>query len=256
MRGPQARMAGRKPGRTIANAPSSLFVREGRELFQGAAMTLAGLVTAGGLATRMGGEPLTVDKALLRPWGAAGPSLLERAHGELARLASPVWVACRAGRSYAEYACVTDAFPDCGPMGGIEAGLAAAAAKGRTALLVLACDMPFMTAPLLRRLMAAREAWTARHGGAPLMTAFTQRGSRYFQTLSAVYDVAALPLLRDCLRAGRLGLYAATPPERRCLVEYGEEEAVFFFNVNTPEDAAAAGRMGRVAPEGLTLSDP
>lgn len=210
-------------------------------------MTLAGLVTAGGLATRMGGGPLAVDKALLRPWGAAGPSLLERAHGELARLVSPVWVACRAGRSYAGYACVTDAFPDCGPMSGIEAGLAAAAAEGRAALIVLACDMPFMTAAMLERLTAARDAWTARYGRAPLMTAFALRGGGRLQCLSAVYDVALLPSLRDRLRAGQFGLYGAAPPERRCLVEYGEEDAAFFLNVNTPEDVAAAGRMPRGA---------
>ncbi len=216
-------------------------------------MKLGGLVTAGGLATRMGG-PLAVDKALVRPWGASGPTLLERAYGELVRLASPVWVACRAGRSYAGYACVTDATPDCGPMGGIEAGLAAAEAAGCAALAVLACDMPFMTAGMLERLTAAREAWTARRGEAPLMTAFTLQGSGYFQCLSAVYDTAVLPLLRASLRAGRFGLYGVTPPERRCLVDFSEAEAGFFFNVNTPEDVAAAGRGRPGAPEGLTLS--
>lgn len=216
-------------------------------------MKLAGLVTAGGLATRMGG-PLVTDKALLRPWGADGPTLLERAHGELARLAAPVWVACRAGRSYAGYACVTDSVPDCGPMSGIEAGLAAAEAADCTALLVLACDMPFMTAALLERLIAARAAWRERCGEAPLMTAFTLRGSGRFQCLTAVYDVAALPLLRACLRAGRFGLYGVTPPERRCLVAFEEGELPFFFNVNTPEDALAAGRGRPGRPQGLTLS--
>ena len=216
-------------------------------------MTLAGLVTAGGLATRMGG-PLVADKALLRPWGADGPTLLERAHGELTRLAAPVWVSCCAGRSYAGYACVTDAVPDRGPMGGIEAGLAAAEAAGCAALLVLACDMPFMTAALLDRLTAARAAWRERCGEPPLMTAFTLRGSGRFQCLTAVYDVAALPSLRACLRAGRFGLYGVTPPERRCLVPFEEDELPFFFNVNTPEDALAAGRGRPGRPRGLTVS--
>ena len=215
-------------------------------------MTLAGLVTAGGLATRMGG-PQAADKALLRPWGPDGPTLLERAHGELARLAAPVWVACRAGRSYAGYACVTDAVPDCGPMGGIEAGLAAAEAAGCAALLVLACDMPFMTAAVLERLLTARAAWRARHGEAPLMTAFTLRGSGRFQCLTAVYDAAVLPLMRASLRTGRFGLYGVTPPERRCLVEFGADELPFFFNVNTPADVAAAGRGRPGLPEGLTV---
>lgn len=216
-------------------------------------MKLAGLVTAGGLATRMGG-PQVADKALLRPWGADGPTLLERAHGELSRLAAPVWVACRAGRSYAGYACVTDAVADCGPMGGIEAGLAAAEAAGCDALLVLACDMPFMTAALLERLTAARAAWCGHRGEAPLMTAFTLRDSGRFQCLTAVYDVAVLPRLRDCLRAGRFGLYGVTSPERRCLVPFEEDELPFFFNVNTPEDVLAAGRGRPGQPQGLTLS--
>ncbi len=216
-------------------------------------MTLGGLITAGGLATRMGG-PSVVDKALLRLWGDDGPTLLERAHRELSRLASPVWVACRAGRTYEGYACVTDAAPDCGPMGGVEAGLAAAGAAGCSALLTLACDMPFMTAPMLERLLAARAAWTAARGVPPLMTAFTLRGSGRFQCLSAVYDVGALPGVRACLREGRYGLYGAVAPERRCLVDFAPEEARFFFNVNTPEDAAAAGRTLPGAPEGLTVS--
>ena len=85
-------------------------------------------------------------------------------------------------------------------------------------------------------------------------SAFTLRDSGRFQCLTAVYDVAVLPRLRDCLRAGRFGLYGVTPPERRCLVPFEEDELPFFFNVNTPEDVLAAGRGRPGQPQGLTLS--
>lgn len=218
-------------------------------------MRLAGLITAGGRATRMGGA-LSVDKGQLRPWGESGPTLLERAHGELSRLASPVWVACRGGRLYEGYACVTDAVPDCGPMGGIEAGLAAAAAAGCDGLVVMACDMPFMTAAMLQRLLEARAAWTEQQETEPLMTAFSLRGSGFFQCLSAVYAVAVLPLLRESLRAGRFGLYGVTPPDRRCIVEFDEAESGFFFNINTPEDLLTAGRGRPGLPTGIDSFRP
>ena len=77
---------------------------------------------------------------------------------------------------------------------------------------------------------------------------------RRLSRAAAAHERAALPPLRDCLRAGRFGLYGVTPPERRCLVPFEEDELPFFFNVNTPEDVLAAGRGRPGQPQGLTLS--
>lgn len=205
----------------------------------GPAERIAGLVMAGGLSSRMnGGAEGGANKALLRPWGADGPTLLEHAHATLSGLADPVIVACRAGGAYPGFDCVEDILPKCGPAGGIHAGLARIRDLGGSAALVMACDMPLMDAGTLSRLLDLRREAVAA-GANPLLTLFRRRGTNRFQALAAVYAVAALPLFEEALRAGRRKLLDIIPEEARLAADFDAAEQDRFLNVNTPEDLAA-----------------
>src|SRR2546426_12231815 len=84
-------------------------------------------ILAGGLSRRMGG-----DKSRLR---LGRRTLLGHIRAEAKKLGLPVRVIRR------------DAVPRCGPLGGVYTALKSARAD---AVMFLACDMPFVTAALLR----------------------------------------------------------------------------------------------------------
>lgn len=184
-------------------------------------MRFSALILAGGRSQRMGR-----DKAWLK---VAGRPLLAR-QIELVRQAGAdeVFISGRAGADYTAFGCAVllDHCPEAGPLAGVERGLATSTAP---LLLVLAVDLPQMTADfLLRLLMECRE----ETGAAPQM-----RGK--LEPLAAVYPCRAHALAVEHLRAGKNGMqdFAAAVEQagglRRLPVVRGEEEV--FFNWNTPE---------------------
>ena len=71
---------------------------------------------------------------------------------------------------------VADHVPGCGPLGGLHAALTDALGE---ATIVVACDMPYLSAPLLRHLLALTSAADAvvprtEHGYHPLCAAYTR----------------------------------------------------------------------------------
>lgn len=184
-----------------------------------------GVVLAGGQSKRMG-----VDKALLR---LDGESLVARAAAKLAQVVPQVVVADRDRRLDARWASVPD-----GPGGGPVAGLLGAAAlfPGRP-ILGLACDLPNISAHLLRLLAADdRHDWVmpkSNHGLEPLC---------------ALYRPGALAELASRAAAGRFslhGLATATSLSGRVieaaeLRRYGDPQ-ILFANLNTPEDWTRLG---------------
>ena len=116
------------------------------------------------------------------------------------------------------------------------AALRTAQAQGFSAVLALSCDMPFMDAPTLRTLLAARAAAPAD----TLATLYMDAASGRPEALSAVYETAALPWFEDSLafHGGRLN--RVVPLERQCRLPYGPEEARPFFNLNRPDDLQRA----------------
>jgi molybdopterin-guanine dinucleotide biosynthesis protein A len=127
---------------------------------------------------------------------------------------------------------VTDEAPSRGPL----SGLAAALDRLQTThLLVLAVDLPLMTAEHLRKLRAL-----ARPG-----CGVVPRNGDFFEPLCAVYpieargearlalagkDVSMQEFVRNLLGQSRMELYLVSANERS-----------LYRNVNTPEDLAAAG---------------
>lgn len=196
-----------------------------------------GVILAGGLATRMGGG----DKALL-PLGEG--TLLSHV---IARLAPQVaGLALNANGDPARFADLglpvladtVEGFP--GPLAGVLAGLDWAAGQGAEAIVTAAGDTPFFPRDLVARL-------TAEAGGmeAPLVLARTADGR---QPTFGLWPVALRHDLRAALEGGLRKVVLWTDA-------HGGREALFadavpapFFNVNTPEDLAAARGFLEAAP--------
>ena len=117
---------------------------------------------------------------------------------------------------------VADVFPGSGPLAGIHAGLRA---MKSTRLLVMPCDMPFVSAETVRRLSASSDApaVVAVHDGLPI-------------GVLACYDVTLIDALEARLREGgealRVVEFVRSLPTWTP-IEIGEVEA---SNVNRPDD--------------------
>jgi molybdenum cofactor guanylyltransferase len=140
-------------------------------------MSFSAVILAGGQSKRMGR-----DKASL-PFD--GQPLLARQIEIIRELApSEIFISGRAGSDYVSFGCpvLTDRFPDAGPLAGIERALAITASP---LLLVLAVDMPHITAELLRRLAA----------GCAGEIGMIPRHQERIEPLAAYYPKTAWPLL-------------------------------------------------------------
>lgn len=188
---------------------------------------VSAIVLAGGLSRRMG-RP----KAFLRVGNA---SLIERVLAVAAEVAPEVLLVTNQPSWFRHLAVplVRDRFSGQGPLAGVHAGLAAAS---HPRAVVLACDLPFVSAALLRYLVSVGEGFDAV---VPVV-----RG--YPEPLVAVYA-------KSCLSAIEQLLTSASPVKiadfySQVSIRYVPEEELAplvevekaFFNVNTPEDLAKA----------------
>jgi molybdopterin-guanine dinucleotide biosynthesis protein A len=191
-----------------------------------------GLILAGGQARRMGGG----DKGLLE---IGGVSILQRV---IARLAPQcVGLVLNANGDPARFAAfgltvIPDEVPDfAGPLAGILAGLDWAARTSPAVEWIVSVpgDCPFLPHDLVARLHAARLA-----EGLPLACA---RSGEWRHPVVALWPVALRGDLRRALFdedlhkievfTGRYGV---------ALAEWPDQPVDPFFNVNRPEDLAAA----------------
>lgn len=185
-------------------------------------------VLAGGRARRLGG----VAKPLLAVGGRtvlARQAAALRALGATPRLVTPL------GEPYASsgFAIVPD-LVDAGALGALYTALATADTRY---VLVLAGDLPFVTAPFLASLLEQRHAWEA---------VVPAPGGRW-QPLCAVYDVAVAPALRARLDAGAWRVVDAVAALRVGVVDDAalaafDRDGRLLLNLNTPDDEATARR--------------
>jgi len=140
-------------------------------------------ILAGGKASRMGGR----NKAFLL---AQGEPILARMLAILGPR-MPVTVVSDRAADFAPFGVpvIADRMPGLGPLGGIEAGLAA---TDREQNLFLACDLPYLTWPLLAPLVAGCEGFDVT----------LYRHQRY-EPLVAVYARSCLPHVRALIAQGR-----------------------------------------------------
>ena len=133
-------------------------------------------------------------------------------------------------RSWAAVRLVPDRVPGCGPLGGLDAALAA----GDDVVAIVACDMPFITTAFLRHLLdLAREA-----------DAVVPRTERGYHPLCAAYTRACLPAVARRLAEGRLAMTGLLEDVHvreltaREIDAFGDPRRLL-ANVNTPADYEA-----------------
>lgn len=186
---------------------------------------VGGVVLAGGQSRRMG-----QDKALIRL--STGETFLQKAFHLLASLLTPCFVSHAKGRPYAGFPPLEDGRENCGPLAGLTAALELAHSLDLTAMLVIPCDLPLLTAPILKNLLAAH----ARAPAKTLASMWQNGASGKLEPLLAVYSVTALPFFHGALDRGDLALRHLLPVTRVCRLPYGPELAPIFLNCNRPED--------------------
>ena len=192
----------------------------------------AGVILAGGRATRMGGG----DKGLLH---LGQETLLQRV---LDRLTPQVArVALNANGAHARFdafdmpviADSLDNHP--GPLAGVLAGLDWAASEGYETIVTAAADTPFFPLDLVPRLQLASEGM--QH---PLVLAVTDDGRH---PTFGLWPVALRDDLRDALQAGLRKVVMWTDQHDGRTAHFPGSNPDPFFNVNTPEDLATAEAM-------------
>lgn len=179
---------------------------------------LVGAVLCGGASRRMG-----TDKSLLE---VDGVPMAQRVAATLRRAGCTEVIAV--GGSPALVALgldvVADGWPGEGPLGGTVTALRAHPAA--TAVVVVACDLPWLTAPTIRALVAALES-----AGADVAAAIAVADRR--QPSCAVWRPSALPAVAALFDSGERRLRAAFEPLRVVEVAVDDHD---LRNVNTPSD--------------------
>ena len=193
---------------------------------------MRGVILAGGHATRFGGQP----KGLL---AVGGRRVLDRVMEACttAFVVPPLVVANDpSAATWAPHLdVVPDLLPDAGPLG----GLLTAIECGPAPVVVVAWDMPFVTAPLLRALADGL-------AGADLCLPASP-GRRGVEPLCAAYGAACGPAIRASLAAGAREAIAFHASVRvrvlplDVIAAFGDPRHLF-DNVNTPDDLHRANR--------------
>ena len=197
----------------------------------------AGVILAGGQATRMGGG----DKGLRV---VAGRRLFDHV---IARLAPQVdRLAINANGDPARLAefglpVLADSLPDYpGPLAGVLAGLDWAAGLGRSQIVTAAADTPFFPADLVARLQAA-----AGPSGLCLAASPDASGRMQRQPTFGLWPVALRDDLRAALQRGLHKIVLWTDSHGAGVAEFASDPFDPFFNINTPADIAVADQLAR-----------
>lgn len=190
-------------------------------------MTLAVVILAGGEGKRIGGDkPLRL---------LAGKRLIDHVV-EVARSWSDVLAVAVREPAQAGEIDVPRIIDDPsieGPLGGLGTALRYARESECEFLLTIPADMPFLPAELGRRLaaeIAGAGAAIAASGGA-------------LHPVCGLWSVGALDALADYLATGRRSLRGFAEVVGLRAVEWPVEPVDPFFNINSPEDLAAAERL-------------
>lgn len=206
-------------------------------------MTAAAILT-GGRARRFHG----LDKSSLvvsRGDGGDGRSFLEHQLEALAAIAGDILIVTSAARA-ADFPTsrlprgrvVRDRYPDTGPLGGVLTAIEAAAGAP---VLVLAADMPHVSASLVAALAALHAAPGTTPGEPADHDATVPHSARGAEPLCAVYAASALPALHAALASGDLSLRQALARLRvrvmplEAVAAIGDP-ALLFRNINSPAD--------------------
>lgn len=174
------------------------------------------------------------DKALL---ALGGTPLIERIVRRVAGLGDELLITTNEPERYAYLGIrlVADRQPGAGALPGL---LTALQAASHDRVLIVGCDMPFLSRPLLRRLVEL----------APQAEAVVPHDAGQYQPLLAAYAKSCIPAIRRSLDAGERRMISFLSEVELLKVEPSEldrldPQRLSFFNVNTPEDLERAERL-------------
>lgn len=192
------------------------------------------VIQAGGPSTRMG------ENKALKPF--LGRPLIQRVIERLASVADELLVTTNQPEdfSFLDLPLITDVKPGRGPLGGL---LTALISAKHPSVAVIACDMPFASAPLI---VAA--AGLLIKEKADVVIAETLAG---FEPLHAVYRRATcIPAIETAIEAGQWRVVSWFPEvniRKLTTDELGryDPDALAFWNVNTLEEFARAEERAR-----------
>jgi molybdopterin-guanine dinucleotide biosynthesis protein A len=205
---------------------------DARRLIQQPRASRSALIFAGGRATRLGG----VNKALLE---VGGKPIVERILDALRPLVDEHVVLTNDAslERLGDARLVFDPEPHAGVLPALAAGLEAA--RGEVCLAV-ACDMPFVSRGVFEYLLDVLER---QHADVVI-----PRTADFLEPMHAAYRRdTVLQAIRDALARGEQRMISYFPNVRVHEVDEADWRAFdpsgrAFFNVNTPEDLAAAQR--------------
>lgn len=193
---------------------------------------LTAAIMAGGKSSRMG-----TDKSFVQ---IMGQPIIEQLRARLADLgqAETILVTNRpADYAYLGLPLFTDVLPDKGSLGGIYTALHY---SSQPYTLVVACDMPFVSPPLLRHMIRLCQS--------DQFDIIVPRVGGYPEGLHAIYSHNCLQPIRERLDRDELRVISFYQQMR---VRYLDEtecrpydpHGLSFFNVNTPAELAEAQRL-------------
>src|SRR5829696_3071815 len=206
--------------------------------------SLGAAVLAGGQSRRMG-----TDKALL-PLVTGGPPMLGLVLERLSAVADDTIIVADDQPRYATLG--TRVVPDLnrhvGALGGIQAAITWSAHEH---CLVVACDMPFLSLPLLRRMADEPRDYDVL---VPLIPGESRQrhDGLVFQTLHAIYSKRCLPFIEKRIAEGRKQVVGFFDDVRVRTLDVAEitrwdPDLWSFFNANTPEAMLIAAQINAQA---------
>ncbi len=188
-------------------------------------------IQAGGQSRRMGR-----DKGLV---SLAGRPLIRHVIERVADLGDEVLITTNqpAAYDFLGLPMASDPVPGAGSLPGLHTALQAARAE---IVVVLACDMPFVSRPLLEHMLTLTSQ-------ADIVIPLRDAG---YEPLHAVYLKKCLPAIESALAAGDKRMISFFPQMRVRAVGTDElaridPTGLSFFNVNTPEDLERAEQLYR-----------
>src|SRR5215216_5263972 len=201
---------------------------------------LSAAALAGGQSRRMG-----TDKALL-PLLAGGQPMLGMVLERLSVLSDDVFVVANDQARYEALGArvIPDLHRQVGALGGIQAAIAGSA---HDHCLVVACDMPFLSLPLLRRMADEPRDYDVL---VPLIPGESKQrvDGLVFQTIHAIYSKRCLPFIEKRIAEGNkqvVGFFEGVRVRTLDVAEIArwDPDMQSFFNANTPEALRVAAEV-------------
>jgi molybdenum cofactor guanylyltransferase len=187
---------------------------------------ITAVILAGGKSLRMG-----TDKGLLDFRGGKMIGHVLRNAVSVAR--HVIIVSSNPAYNETGYAVVRDVYKNCGPLGGVHAGMVNSKTEW---ILVIGCDLPFVTAEFLSFLVA----------NLPASGALVPLHGDLAEPLCALYHTSLIPEIEKLLVNGELKMQNALKKLDAVFLPVPKEKfdsSVLFQNINSPGDLSAAAGL-------------